>query len=102
MTLCILAAICAGLHAFAAMTSMKNSPNKTNDLWMIIGALIVLAGVILCWFHQGADWLAAVIGFGLIAYVAIQNGKKKKNMHVSHHIVRISILIALSVGFVFL
>lgn len=102
IALCIVAIICAGLQALAAMTQIKSSVNKTNDILMITGAVVVLAGVILCLLNNSIDWLMALIGFGLIAYAAVQNGRKKQKVHICHHIVRVSIFIVLSIGFIFL
>ena len=102
IVLCIVAIICAGLHALAAMTQIKNNVNKTNDILMITGSVVVLAGVILCLLNNSIDWLMALIGFGLIAYAAVQNGRKKQNVHICHHIVSVSIFIVLSIGFFFL
>lgn len=97
----IVAIACAGLHAFAAMTQIKNNKNKMNDILMMIGAFVALAGAILCLISNGIDWMLALIGFALIAYAAIQNGRKKQNFHIRHHIVRISIFTILVMGFFF-
>lgn len=102
IVLCIVTIVCAALHAFAAMTKIKSNENKTNDILMIIGALVTLVGVTLCLLNNGIDWLLAFIGFGLISYAAVQNGRKKHNVHIRHHIVRASIFIILSIGFFFL
>lgn len=99
IALCIVTIVCAFLHAFAAATEIKSGENKTNDILMVVGALVTLAGVILCLLNNGIDGLLVLIGFGLIAYAAVQNGRKKQNVHIRHHIVRISIFIILSIGF---
>lgn len=102
IVLCIVAFACVGLHAFAAVSQIKSSENKKNDIWMMAGALIALVGIVLCLLGNGIDWLLAIIGFGMIAYAAIQNGRKMENVHISHHIVRLSIFIIFIIGFFFL
>lgn len=97
--LCIAAIIFAGLHGFAAVAQIVNSKNKTNDIFMIIGASAALAGAIFCLLNNSIDWLLALTGFALIAYAAIQNGRKKQNFHIRHHIVRVSIATILTIGF---
>ncbi|MGN0352053.1 MAG: hypothetical protein ACI4ES_10410 [Roseburia sp.] len=101
IVLCIITIACVVLHAFAAMTQIKNNENKTNDIWMMIGAFVALVGAILCLLKNDFDWLMALIGFGFIAYAAVQNGRKKHNVHIRHHIVRASIFIILLIGFFF-
>lgn len=85
--LCIIAVICAGLQLAAAMTQLKSSENKQNHILMIAGAIIVLAGVVFCLLNSTIDCLFALVGFGLIAYAAIQNGRNAKKVHIRHHVV---------------
>lgn len=99
--LCIIAVICAGLQLAAAMTQLKSSENKQNHILMIAGAIIVLAGVVFCLLNSTIDCLFALVGFGLIAYAAIQNGRNAKNVHIRHHVVRIAIFLVLVIEFFF-
>ena len=102
LALCVVTILCVGLHSFAALTQIKGGENKINHLLMLVGSLVVLAGVILCFLNSRYDWLIALIGFGCIAYVAVQNGRRNQNVHLLHHIVRASIFIVLLIGFIFL
>lgn len=99
--LCIIAVICAGLQLAAAMTQLKSNENKKNHILMIAGAIIVLAGVVFCLLNSTIDCLFALVGFGLIAYAAIQNGRNAKKVHIRHHVVRIAIFLVLVIEFFF-
>ena len=68
---------------------------------MLIGAMVVLAGVVLCLLNCALDWLIALTGFILIACAALQNGRKSQNVHIGHHVVRMLLFAALSIGFFF-
>lgn len=100
--LCIVTAIVACLHAYAATAQMKKAPNKTSDILMIAGAAAAIIGTLFCWMSNGLDWLIAALGFALIAYAAIQNGRTGQSFHIQHHIVRISVFLVLVVGFYFI
>ena len=69
---------------------------------MLVGAMTVLAGVILCLLDSSLDWLTALTGFILIAYAALQNGRSRQNVHLGHHAVRMSLFAMLSIGFFFI
>lgn len=99
--LCIIAIICAGLQLVAAMTQLKSSKNKETHILMIAGAVVVLAGVVLCLLNSPIDYLFALVGFGLIAYAAIQNGRNAQKVHIRHHVVRIAIFLVLVIEFFF-
>ncbi|MBQ8279379.1 MAG: hypothetical protein IJZ23_06020 [Roseburia sp.] len=96
--LVIVVVLFAGLHALAAITHAKNSTDKRNDILMILGAVIALACAGLCVMRLTFDWILALVGFGLIIFVAIQNGRQKENLHIQHHFVRIVISIVLVIG----
>lgn len=76
LPLCVVTILCVGVHSFAALTQIKDGGNKINDRRMLVGALVVLAGVILCFLNSRYDWFIALIGFGCIAYAAVQNGRR--------------------------
>ena len=99
--ICIAALVFSGLHAFAALTQIQKSEHRTNHLWMLIGALAVLAGVVLCLLDCALDWLIALTGFVLIACAALQNGRNSQNVHIGHHVIRMLLFAALSIGFFF-
>ena len=101
LVLCVVTILCVGLHSFASLTQIKGGENKINHLLMLVGSLVVLAGVILCFLNSRYDWLIALIGFGSIAYAAVQNGRRNQNVHLLHHIVRISLFAVLSIGLFF-
>lgn len=68
---------------------------------MLIGAMVVLAGVVLCLLDCALDWLIALTGFVLIACAALQNGRKSQNVHIEHHVIRMLLFATLSIGFFF-
>lgn len=99
--ICIAALICSGLHAFAALTQIQKSEHRANHLWMLIGAMAVLAGVVLCLLDCALDWLIALTGFIQIACAALQNGRNSQNVHIGHHVIRMLLFAVLSIGFFF-
>ena len=99
--ICIAALVFSGLHAFAALTQIQKSEHRANHLWMLIGAMAVLAGVVLCLPDCALDWLIALTGFILIACAALQNGRNSQNVHIGHHVIRMLLFAALSIGFFF-
>ena len=68
---------------------------------MLFGAMVVLAGVVLCLLDCALDWLIALTGFILIACAALQNGRKSQNVHIEHHVIRMLLFATLSIGFFF-
>ena len=68
---------------------------------MLIGAMVVLAGVVLCLLDCALDWLIALTGFIQIACAALQNGRKSQNVHIEHHVIRMLLFATLSIGFFF-
>lgn len=68
---------------------------------MLIGAMVVLAGVVLCLLDCALDWLIALTGFIMIACAALQNGRKSQNVHIEHHVIRMLLFATLSIGFFF-
>lgn len=101
LAVCVVAILCSGLHSFASLTQLKGGGNKNNHLLMLVGSLVVLAGVILCFLNSRYDWLIVLIGFGCIAYAAVQNGRRNQNVHLLHHIVRFALFAVLSIGLFF-
>lgn len=102
IALCIAAAICAGLHALAAMQQIRGGRARSNALLMILANPVVLIGIILCLLNRQADWLFVALGLGMIAVAAIRNGRSKQQVHIRHHAVRVLVFMALSIGFIIL
>ena len=89
------------LHAFAALTQIQKSEHRVNHLWMLIGAMVVLAGVVLCLLDCDLDWIIALTGFIQIAFAALQKFRNSQNVHIGHHVIRMLLFAALSIGFFF-
>ncbi len=97
IALCIAAGIVVCLHALASFAQLRSG--KENAWMMIAGAAVAAAGIVLCLCGGSMDWVFALAGFLLIACAAIQNGQKKQDVHIRHHIIRISLFVALTLGF---
>ena len=64
---------------------------KRNSLLIIIGSLLILDGAIYDFFPNSFDWLIEMIGCAMICLGTYLNGKDNKNIHISHHIIRLII-----------
>lgn len=102
IVICIFACVITCFHALAAAINLKRNQSSINDIWMILGAVLAILGIILCLLGSGIDWLISLVGFSCIVFAAIQNGRKRQSFHLSHHIVRITIFSLLVFGLLFI
>lgn len=61
----------------------------------------MLFAVVLRILHFNFSWLIALIGGLLICAAAFINGKRSKNFHSIHHIIRLGVTLILTIGFIF-
>ena len=66
---------------------------------MISGSLLLIAAVICNMIGQQFDYIIALLGCTAICAAATMNGRKSKQLHISHHIIRIMLSIILVIGF---
>ena len=102
MVPCILAIAFALLHALAALSHMKAASNRQQDVLLLVGALLLLTGAVLCVLCVRFDWLFALAGAALIVLAALRNGQAGGTLHPAHHLIRGSIALLLVIGFILL
>ena len=79
------------LYLYAGIKQYKESESKRNPLLIIIGSIFILDGVIYDFYPNRFDWLIEMIGCAMICIGTYLNGKDNKNIHISHHIIRLII-----------
>lgn len=98
----IVAALYAGLSFFAAFLQLKKAEQKTSYAIMALGGLILIAEIGLHIINIPFNWIAAIIGGALICIAAVINGKKSGSFHIIHHIIRFTVTLLLTAGFILL
>lgn len=93
-------ALYALLSIAAAFVQIKKENKKITPCIMICGGGIMLLAVILHIIHFSFSWLIALIGGLLICTAAFINGKRSEKFHPVHHIIRLSVTLLLTVGFI--
>lgn len=104
IVLCIVSVLFGGLSLLAAVSQIKAKSEKKPlaALIMAVGALILFASVICNIIAWRFDFIVALIGCAVICAAAIMNGIKSGQLHIQHHIIRITLSVILTVGFIFL
>ena len=96
-----IAALYALLSIFAAIVQCKSAKKKDAPLMMLGGGMLVLAAVLLQLLSVPFSWVVLLLGGVLISVAALLNGKRSGNLHITHHIIRACLTVALTVGFFF-
>lgn len=91
----------AALSAFAALSQLK-AERRGSHVLMAAGGLVLIAAAVCCLLGRRGDVLAAASGCAMICAAAIWNGRQSGNFHIRHHVVRLILSLALTVGFLFL
>ncbi len=98
--LCVMSIFFGGLSLLASISQLKKEKKVFPALLMAFGSLVLLVSVILCINAQWFDFLFALFGTAAICVAAIWNGIKSNQLHIQHHILRITASIILIIGFV--
>ncbi len=99
IVLCIIGALFGGLSLLASLTQIKQDKKSSPAILMAAGSVLLIAAVIFNIFARRFDVIAALFGCIVICAAAIQNGINSGKLHLSHHIVRILLSLALVLGF---
>ena len=102
VVLCIVSIIFGGLSLIAAISQMRDEKKSMSSILMIIGSVVLISAVICNFAKQQFDHVLALIGCGAICVAAICNGLKSSNFHIQHHIIRITLSLLITIGFVLL
>lgn len=95
----IVSVLFGGLSLVAAASQIKNEKKSPSALMMIIGSLLLIAAVICNITGQPWDFILALLGCAAICAAAIMNGIKSGQLHIPHHVIRITLSVLLMIGF---
>jgi hypothetical protein len=99
---CIGALLIIFAHGFTAAADLRTGSKRATSVWMLAGAVIAAAGIILCLTGSPADWIVCLAGFACIAVSAIRNGVEDEAFHLRHHLIRILLFLLITAGVWFL
>ncbi len=100
--LCIVSIAFGDLSLIAAVSQIRVKGKAVPTASMIIGSIMLIAAVICNITKQQYDYVLALIGCTAICVSAVCNGLKSGNFHIQHHIIRITLSLILTIGFVLL
>ena len=92
----LLALAFALLHLMASLSELRKGKNTLGNRLLLIGSSLATLYLILYFFLPIVALFLWLIGCGLICYGAYWNDKQKGNFKKTHHIIRISLAILLT------
>lgn len=95
----IISVLFGGLSLIAAAIQIKNEKKSPSALMMIIGSLLLIAAVVCNRIGQQWDFIPALLGCAAVCAAAILNGIKNGQLHIPHHVIRITLSVLLIIGF---
>ena len=92
----LLALAFALIHLMASLSELRKGKNTLGNRLLLIGSILATLHLILYFFLPIVALFLWLIGCGLICYGAYWNDKQKGNFKKTHHIIRISLAILLT------
>ena len=92
----LLALAFALLHLMASLSELRKGKNTLGNRLLLIRSSLATLSLILYFFLPIVALFLWLIGCGLICYGAYWNDKQKGNFKKTHHIIRISLAILLT------
>lgn len=89
------------LYLVAGIKQYRSAEKKRNPLLIIIGSIFVLDGAIYDFFPNRLDYLIEIVGCAMICIGTYLNGKDSDNIHLSHHLIRAVISVAIVLLYIF-
>ena len=90
------------LHLAAAFSAMKEKNNSLGNKCILVGSCLTSLALAIFYFIPVATILRWSVGSRIVCYGAYWNGQQKESQHISHHIVRITSAIIITVLFILL
>ena len=84
------------LHLLASLSEFKKGNHTLGNTFLLIGSSLATLSLILYFFLPIVSLALWLIGCGLICYGAYWNDKQKGSFKKSHHIIRITFAILLT------
>ncbi|MBF1111014.1 MAG: glucuronide permease [Streptococcus sp.] len=98
----VLALIFSLLHLAAAFAAMKQKNYSLGNTCILVGSCLTSLALAIFFFVPPATIILWIVGSSIICYGAYWNGRQQENQHISHHIVRITSAIIITVLFILL
>ena len=86
------------LHILAGGAALLKGDKTTGNILIFSGGLIALLTIPLLSIVPGIPFLTWILGTTLCCVGAYKNGKEKGNINKSHHVIRITIAVLLTIG----
>ena len=86
------------LHLLAAGAALRKGDKTTGNILIFVGGLIALPAIPLLAIVPGISFVTWIVGATLCCVGAYINGKENGNNNNSHHIIRITIAVLLTIG----
>ena len=86
------------IHLLAGGAALLKGDKTTGNILVFAGGLIALPTIPLLAIIPGIPFLTWILGATLCCVGAYMNGKEKGNINISHHVIRISIAVFLTIG----
>ena len=86
------------LHILAGGAALLKGDKTTGNILIFSGGLIALLTIPLLSIVPGIPFLTWILGATLCCVGAYMNGKEKGNINKSHHVIRITIAVLLTIG----
>ena len=88
----------AFLHLLAGGVALLKGDKTTGNILIFVGALIALPAIPLLAIDSRISFVTWIVGATLCCVGAYINGKQNGNFQKSHHVIRITIAIILTIG----
>ena len=90
------------LHLAAAFAAMKEKNYCRGNMCILVGSCLTSLALAIFFFVPLATVILWIVGSSIVCYGAYWNGQQKEKQHISHHIVRITSAIIITVLFILL
>lgn len=85
------------LHLAAAFAAIKEKNYCRGNMCILVGSCLTSLALAIFFFVPLATVILWIVGSSIICYGAYWNGRQQENQHISHHIVRITSAIVITV-----
>lgn len=85
------------LHLAAAFAAMKEKNYCRGNMCILAGSCLTSLALAIFYFVPLATILLWIVGASIVCYGAYWNGQQQESQHISHHIIRITIAIVITV-----
>ena len=85
------------LHLAAAFAAMKEKDYCRGNMCILVGSCLTSLALAIFYFVPLATILLWIVGSSIVCYGAYWNGQQTESQHISHHIIRITSAIVITV-----